>query len=42
MRDILQRGSSPHADERDVLQSPCELTVRRTASGVDDIKADLL
>jgi len=42
MRDILRRGSAPHAEECDGLQSSCELTVRRTASYVDDVKADLL
>jgi len=43
MRDILQQqGLATHPDERDGLQSDCELAVRRTASEVADIKADLL
>jgi len=42
MRDILQPSSATRPDECDGLQSACELTVRRTASDVDDVKADLL
>jgi len=41
MHSIL-RSSSSQPGDCDGLQPPCQLTVRRTASDVDDVKADLL
>jgi len=42
MHNILRSSAASQPDERDGLHPACELTVRRSASDADDVKADML